>query len=71
MGRVTYALIAAVIGAALALLDHAFLAGPHFGYFPQNEGWGFYFWLCAPWAVGGAIVGYWFGRRRKPKSTSG
>jgi uncharacterized membrane protein len=68
MSRAAYALIAAVIGAALALLDHAFLA--KLGYVPQThpEWFSFYFWLCVPWAVLGAIIGYVLGGRRSAKS---
>jgi hypothetical protein len=65
MSRAAYSLIAAVIGAALALLDHAFLA--KLGYVPQtNPEWlSFYVALCLPWAVLGAIIGYAVGGRRK------
>jgi hypothetical protein len=67
MGRAAYALIFAVIGAGLALLDYVFLADP--ARVPQTTpGWiTFYVALCLPWAVLGAVIGYVFGRRRASK----
>jgi hypothetical protein len=64
--RVITGLIFAVIGAALALLDHAFLAGPHVNDVPQtNAGWfAFYLGICAPWAVLGAVIGLVVGRQK-------
>jgi hypothetical protein len=66
--RVLTALTGAVIGSGLALLDFAYLAGPFTGYVPQTTaGWfAFYVWLCLPWALLGAIVGFVLGRRGKP-----
>jgi hypothetical protein len=68
--RLLTALIFAVIGAALALLDHRYIAEPNVAYIPQTQaGWiAFYLGLCAPWAILGAVVGFVVGRRTKAKS---
>jgi hypothetical protein len=67
MGRAAHALIFAVIGAGLALLDYVFLADP--ARVPQTTaGWTtFYVALCLPWAVLGAIIGFSLGKRRASK----
>jgi len=66
--RVLTALTGAVIGSGLALLDFAYLAGPFTDSVPQTTaGWfALYVWLCIPWALLGAVVGFMIGRRGEP-----
>ena len=66
MGRVKAALIGAVVGAALAVLNDVFIAAPHADQVPQTAaGWAaFYVGLCAPWALIGLLVGVVLGRLR-------
>jgi hypothetical protein len=53
------ALVLAIIGGGLALLDRAYLAGSN-----TQTGW---LLLCPPWALLGGVVGFIFGRRKQDR----
>ena len=66
LSRATTALIGAVFGAAIALLYHGFITALPADSLPQvPAAWASYYaWLCAPWALIGALVGAIIGRGR-------
>jgi membrane protein DedA with SNARE-associated domain len=53
------ALVFAVIGGGMALLDQAYLAGSN----TQTK----WLWVCLPWALLGAVVGFIVGRRKQDR----
>jgi len=65
--RIFTAVVGAVIGSGLALLDAKYLAESG-GYVPQTtaEWFAFYGGLCIPWALVGAVVGFVASRRGEP-----
>jgi len=69
LARAFTVLLFAVIGTALALLDHFYLADAQTVYAPQTtaEWIAFNVGLCAPLALFGAIVGFVLGRRNRSK----